>query len=48
VIGGMALIIWNFLKPRYGYLMENVTVTGSAENSESTEKTESSQEDKGA
>ncbi len=33
VIGGMALIIWNFLKPRYGYLMENVMVTGSSEDS---------------
>lgn len=45
IIGGMALIIWNFLKPRYGYLMENIMITGS-KNNDSEEETESTQEDK--
>jgi len=46
IIGGMALIIWNFLKPRYGYLMKNVMITGSkTEKNDSEEKPESSQED---
>lgn len=47
IIGGMALIIWNFLKPRYGYLMENIMITGSkTKDNDSEEKTESTQEDK--